>query len=108
MADVDNKKLEQVEKEVRGVVAEETGDLLKKYFAEALEDTRWGVSLARQEYENALAEYGHASKILCDEAQRRGIYLEPSLPATTACRRKKAKGATGPKVAPQKCSPRKA
>jgi hypothetical protein len=106
-----SEKLRQVERDVRECVALETGDLLTNYFKEALENTQWGVEQARQEYESAyesaLAEYAHAAQILLAEAQRLGVNLrEPSLPAI-ARRRKAAKAAKCPKVAPQKSRKRR-
>ena len=111
MAEVDSEKLQQTEKDVREFVAEETGDLLRQYFEESLENMKWGLAEARKEYESALAGYGHACKVLRDEAQRRGIDLrEPTLPATARARIA-AKVGTGPKAAsPVKrstCSPAK-
>jgi hypothetical protein len=111
MAEVDSEKLQQTEKDVREFVAEETGDLLRKYFEESLENMKWGLAEARREYESALAGYGYACKVLRDEAKRRGVDLrEPTLPATARAR-KAAKTETGPKAAPQvkrsTCSPAK-
>jgi hypothetical protein len=97
-------KLGYVREEIRREVAEELGALLKKYFAESLADWARDIDVARVEYEKALVEYREACETLLDEARRHGVNLELSLPAATACRRKAAKGATGPKV----CSSRKA
>lgn len=103
MVEAGSGKLGYVEEEIRREVAEKVGTLLKKYFAESLADLARDIDVARVEYEGALAEYSEACETLQDEAKRRGVNLEPSLPAATACRRKAAKGATGPKV----CSSRK-
>ena len=108
MAEADTEKLQQTERDVRQFVAEETGDLLRKYFEESLANMKWGLAEARKEYESALAGYAKACNVLRDEAKRRGVDLrDPTLPAT-ARSRKAANGDTGPKAAPQvKCSPRK-
>ena len=94
----DSEKLSYVTEEIRREVAEEVGTLLKKYFAESLADLARDIDVVRVEHEVALAEYSEACETLLDEARRRGVNLrKPSLPAATACRRKKAKGATGPR-----------
>ena len=100
MAEADTEKLQQTERDVRQFVAEETGDLLRKYFQEAMETMKWGLTEARKEYESALAGYGHACNVLRDEAQRRGVDLrEPSLPATARARKAAKGAATGGKAA---------
>jgi hypothetical protein len=93
----DSGKLGYVGEEIRREVAEAVGILLKNYFTESLADLARDIEVDRVEHERALAEYSEACETLQDEAKRRGVNLEPSLPAATACRRKKAKGATGPR-----------
>jgi predicted trehalose synthase len=101
MADIEGEELRQI-------VAAELKALTRDYFTWALANVERERSEARLDHELSSAEYARIAQILRTEAQRRGVDLGPSLPATARAR-KAAKGKTGPQSGPTqvKCSPRK-